>query len=283
MGELWLVRHRELERVAALKEIKGGAVTHEDLTRFRREARALSNLHCPHTIQVYDFGIGQHGHPYYVMEYLDGVNLQDLVTKRGPFAAERAVHVLRQVCLSLDEAHEVGLVHRDIKPANIMLCHYATQWDFVKLLDFGLVKRDSNSESISLTRPAVVLGTPAYVAPESLRGSKFVDGRADLYAVGAVGYFLLTGRLLFDHDQPIAMAKAHLLEKAPRASEQVRLPAALDELLDECLAKDPDQRPQSAKQVLERLNAVRIEQWSQTQAQRLWDDYGPLLRKTSTS
>ena len=271
MGELWLVRHLGLGRIAALKEIRGTEVNDEDVGRFTREAQVLSNLRCPHTIQVYDFGIGQNGFPFYVMEHLEGINLQVLVDKHGPLPAARTIHVLRQVCLSLQEAHDVGLVHRDIKPANIMLCRYGSAWDFVKLLDFGLVKKDGHHDTTSLTRPAVVLGTPAYVAPESLRGSKYVDGRADLYAVGAVGYFLLTGRLLFDHDQPVAMARAHLLEPAPRASDRVPVPRELDDLLYDCLRKEPGERPQTARQLVERLDMVPIEAaWSQTQAEECW-------------
>lgn len=274
MGELWLVRHRGLGRIAALKEIRRADVNQEDIGRFTREAQVLSSLRSPHTIHVYDFGIGQNGTPYYVMEHLDGINLQELVDKYGPMPAGRAIFVLRQICLSLQEAHEAGLVHRDIKPANIMLCHYGSSYDFVKLLDFGLVKRDSKQDADSLTRPAVVLGTPAYVAPESLRGSKYVDGRADLYAVGAVGFFLLTGRLLFDHDQPVAMAKAHLLEPAPRASERVELPAQLDDLLYDCLKKDPAERPQSAQAVVQRLDAIAVDPaWSEEQAHECWTFY----------
>lgn len=271
MGELWLVRHIGLGRIAALKEIRGTEVNDEDVGRFTREAQVLSNLRCPHTIQVYDFGIGEDGYPFYVMEHLEGINLQQLVDKHGPLPPARAVHVLRQVCLSLQEAHEVGLVHRDIKPANVMLCRYGSAWDFVKLLDFGLVKRDRQMDSASLTRPAVVLGTPAYVAPESLRGSKYVDGRADLYAVGAVGHFLLTGRLLFDHDQPVAMARAHLLEPAPRVSARVPVPRELDDLLYECLRKEPDERPQTARMLVERLERVPLASpWSQAQAEEWW-------------
>lgn len=280
MGELWLVRHRQLERVAVLKQIRGTRVKPEDIGRFTREAQVLSSLHCPHTIQVFDFGIGAKGHPYYVMEFLEGIDLQTLVCERGPLPPERVVHILQQVCLSLAEAHEAGLVHRDIKPANVMLCRYGTTRDFVKLLDFGLVKREAREHSISLTSPAVVLGTPAYVAPESLKGSKYVDGRADLYAVGAIGFFLLTGRLLFDHDQPVAMAKAHLSEPAPRASKWLpSLPRALDDLLDECLRKDPAGRPQTAEAMRERLAALGLPRWSEEQARRCWADYGPLLKK----
>lgn len=271
MGELWLVRHIGLGRIAALKEIRGTEVNDEDVGRFTREAQVLSNLRCPHTIQVYDYGVGQDGFPFYVMEHLEGINLQQLVDKHGPLPARRAVHVLRQVCLSLQEAHDVGLVHRDIKPANIMLCRYGSEWDFVKLLDFGLVKRDRQKDSASLTRPAIVLGTPAYVAPESLRGSKYVDGRADLYAVGAVGHFLLTGHLLFDHDQPVAMARAHLLEPAPRVSARVQVPRELDDLLYECLKKEPEERPQTARELVERLERVPLDtSWSQAHAEEWW-------------
>ncbi len=273
MGELWLVRHRELNRTAVLKEIKGADVRADDLERFNREALALSRLGCPHTIQIYVFGVGSEGYPYYVMEHLDGVDLQTLVGRHGAMVPERVVHVLRQVCLSLEEAHAAGLVHRDIKPANIMLCHYGAMWDFAKLLDFGLVKADKGSGRASLTSAAVVLGTPAYLAPESLKGSKFVDGRADLYGLAAVAFYMLTGRLLFDHDNPIKMAKAHLQEQAPRASSHAKfsLPPELDELIEACLRKDPDERPQTAREMRERLEAIPLASaWSQEHAERWW-------------
>src|SRR5690606_28604592 len=188
MGALWLVRHRQLDRIAALKEVKRGDVRKEDLERVNREARVLSQLRCPHLIQIYDFGVAEDGFPYYVMEHLEGEDLQTRVGEVGPMPPARVMHVLRQVCLCLEEAHQAGLVHRDIKPANVMLCHYGTLWDFAKLLDFGLVKPSPEQDRTNLTRDAVVLGTPAYLAPESLSGSKFVDGRADLYALGAVGF-----------------------------------------------------------------------------------------------
>jgi serine/threonine-protein kinase len=279
MGALWLVQHRELDRIAALKEIKGTEVGAEDLARFKREAEVLSELRSAHTIHLYDYGVSESGQPYYVMEYLEGINLQSLVDKKGPLSVPRVVHILAQVCSSLEEAHDAGLVHRDIKPANIMLCHYGAEWDFVKLLDFGLVKSEPKSDRASITRPAVVLGTPAYVAPESLKGSKFVDARADIYGLGAVAYYLLTGRLLFDHDQPVAMAKAHLLEPAPHASERVSLPPALDRLIDDCLKKDPKDRPASARALRERLQEIRLAPWSQEQAKNLWSDYGGILEK----
>jgi eukaryotic-like serine/threonine-protein kinase len=282
MGEVWLARHRQLGRDVALKRIKPGHIDEEDTRRFVREARVLSALRSPHTVEVFDFGVQNNGELFYAMELLDGVDLQTAIREYGPIPPERVVHLLLQACASLQEAHDQGLVHRDIKPANFMICRYGGEFDFLKILDFGLVKKPLGKGShAGITRAATVLGTPAYVAPESLNGSKFVDRRADLYALGAIGFFLLTGRLVFDHDKPMAMVRAHLSETPPAPSTHSRfqVPAELDQLILACLAKTPDERPPDAAAVRARLEQVPLaEAWNQARAAAWWNEQIPMDR-----
>jgi serine/threonine-protein kinase len=275
MGELWRAKHKLLGRVAALKRIKAEVVEAEDVARFKREARATSELTSPHTVKVYDFG-DDAGTLYYAMECLDGVDLQKLVSRDGPMPPARAIAILIQACHSLAEAHARGIVHRDIKPANLMLCRYGLELDFVKLLDFGLAKAAKREpQESALTREGIVLGTAAYLAPESLKGSVHVDARADIYALGAVAFWLITGRLVFEYDKPLPMVKAHLSEVPPRAASVSRfdVPPALDQLIADCLEKDPAARPASALELSQRLSEISVtEAWTQQQAQGWWRD-----------
>jgi eukaryotic-like serine/threonine-protein kinase len=274
MGEVWRARHRQLGREVALKRIKPGEIDAEDTQRFEREARVLSSLTSPHTVEIFDYGVLPSGELFYAMELLDGVDLQTAVKEHGPFPPERVVYLLRQACASLNEAHELGLVHRDIKPANFMICRYGGELDFLKVLDFGLVKKPvSAAGEAGITRPAAVLGTAAYLAPESVKGSTFVDGRADIYALGAVGFWLLTRRLVFEHDRAMAMVRAHISEQPPKSSEHssFAIPEALDQLLLDCLAKDPDARPASAAVLRRRLEQLALgERWDQERAAVWW-------------
>lgn len=273
MGEVWQARHKLLDRPTALKRIKTARLDPEDLARFKREARATARLSSPHTVDIYDFGVDELGF-FYAMELLDGFDLQRLVDRSGPLAPARAIAILLQACHSLAEAHSVGVVHRDIKPANVMLCRYGLDFDFVKLLDFGLAKqRRSKDSAAGLTRQGAVLGTTAFIAPESLKGSASVDGRADLYSLAAVGFWLLTGKLLFDHDKPLAMARAHLLEQPPLVSSATRnpIPPELDALIAQCLSKEPSERPQTATELRDRLLVIRIaEPWTEADARAWW-------------
>lgn len=279
MGEVWLARQRELGRDVALKRIKPGEVDAEDMQRFEREARVLSRLTSPHTVEIFDFGKLPGGELFYAMELLDGIDLQTAVKDYGPFPPERVVYLLRQACASLKEAHDQGLVHRDVKPANFMICRYGGELDFLKVLDFGLVKKpQSAAGEAGITRPAAVLGTAAYLAPESVKGSTLVDGRADIYALGAVGFWLLTKRLVFEHDRPMAMIRAHIAEAPPKSSEHSHfaVPEALDRLLLECLAKDPDARPANAAALRRRLEQVPLaERWDQERAAAWWSMVPP--------
>jgi serine/threonine-protein kinase len=280
MGEVWRAEHASLARPAAIKLIRGDALggTGEDaataLRRFEQEAQATAALRSPHTITLYDFGRTQDGSFYYVMELLDGIDLQALVEKSGPLPPERAIHVLRQACHSLAEAHARGLVHRDIKPANIYLCRQGLELDFVKVLDFGLVKHTAAGPTGDprLTQEGQISGTPTYMAPEAAVGEGDIDGRADLYALGCVAYWLLTGRNVFPGDTALKQIVAHMSEPPSPPSRCSTVPAALDDLVLRCLAKKPADRPQTAEDLATALAAVPLASpWTPERAQAWWD------------
>jgi serine/threonine-protein kinase len=281
MGEVWLARHRMLARPAAIKLIRpealgtDDATRHSALRRFEREAQATATLGSSHTIDVYDFGVTQQGAFYYVMELLEGLSLEALVKRFGPVPAERAIHLLRQVCHSLGEAHERGLVHRDVKPANIFACRLGPDVDFVKVLDFGLVKATEARRpgATELTEEGVATGTPAYMAPEMALGRSAIDGRADLYGLGCVGYWLLTGVRVFQADTPLAVALAHVQERPtpPSRRGELRVPADLERVILACLEKDPDRRPQTAHELVVLLAECDAAQgWTPERARDWW-------------
>ena len=273
MGEVWRAEHRMLARDAAIKLVRGrdGVVPRDLVTRFEREAKATAGLRSPHTVQLYDFGRSDDGAFYYVMELLDGFTLDRLVDRYGPLPPERVVHVLRQTCRSLAEAHAAGLVHRDIKPGNIFLCHYGGEPDFVKVVDFGLVK-DVSAGGANLTQTGLIAGTPAFMPPEMALG-KDVDGRADLYALGCVGYYLLTGLPVFDRKTALETLHDHTSTTPVPPSQRVAtpVPADLEAVLLACLAKDPADRPEGARVLEARLEATSSAgRWSAAGAERWW-------------
>jgi hypothetical protein len=282
MGEVWRARHRMLARPAAVKLIRSESLgvdavaAAESIARFEREAQATALLQSPHTVEVYDFGTSEDGAFYYVMELLEGIDLEQLVRRFGPLPPERVVHVLRQVCLSLAEAHRRDMIHRDIKPANIYLCRRALQDDFVKVLDFGLVKQragPSSPDDRQLTRTGMIHGTPAYLAPEIARGDEVVDGRADLYAVGCVAYWLLTGHRVFEKDSYPAMLVAHaaLAPSPPSAKASQPIPPTLDALVLSCLAKEPADRVPTAERLDAELAAIELATaWTEARAAEWW-------------
>jgi eukaryotic-like serine/threonine-protein kinase len=281
MGEVWQATHRLLVRPAAIKLIKPDALGADRpgqsemmLQRFRREARAAAALHSPHTIQLHDFGVSRDGTFYYVMELLDGLDLQRLVTQHGPLPPARTIHILRQVCEALGEAHDRGLVHRDIKPANIQICRRGRDCDYVKVLDFGLVKRltPMNAGEPALTAPEVVAGTPAYLSPETASGEP-VDGRSDIYSLGCVAYWMLTGRQLFEAESVMQMIARHLqsLPVPPSRFSREPIPAHLDAIVLACLAKLPADRPASAWELADRLAECELAApWTREDARRWW-------------
>jgi hypothetical protein len=286
MGEVWKARHDMLARSAMIKMISpgltGGKTPDESqraLRRFYREAQATAALESPHTVKLFDFGATSGGTFYYVMEMLYGVDLDTLVERFGPVPAGRAVHLLRQVCRSLGEAHASGLIHRDIKPANIFTCRLGLQYDFVKVLDFGLVKRTYLGEGESrLTADGLISGTPAYLAPETVASEEKFDGRADLYSLGCVAYWLLTGKLVFENANQMKMVMDHVQAPPvpPSQRTELEIPPALEEIIMTCLEKDPDKRPQDALELDRRLAAVALGgDWSEERAEKWWKVHLP--------
>jgi len=289
MGEVWRAEHRLLARDAAIKlvrpEVLGVKNEHEAqviLRRFEREAQATAALSSPHTIQVFDFGITGDGTFYYVMELLAGRDLESLVREFGPLPPNRVIHLLRQMCHSLGDAHARGLVHRDVKPANIYVCRMGLDYDFTKVLDFGLVKikeRARDGDSLT-TLEQTTTGTPAYMAPEAIVGSGEVDRRADVYALGCVVYFLLTGELVFQADTSMKMLLQHVQAEPTPPSERSELPVPreLDDLVMACLQKDPNQRPADARAIVKMAwNSHGRDEWTQDQAEQWWKVHLPQL------
>jgi serine/threonine-protein kinase len=278
MGEVWKAEHRLFARPAAIKLIAGhgmaegsGRIAEE---RFRREAEAAAGLRSPHTIQLYDFGITRDRRLYYVMELLEGSDLESLVTRYGPQPPARVASILRQACGSLAEAHAGGLVHRDIKPANLHIGRIGLEYDFVKVLDFGLVKGEGRwlRQDVRLTAPESLSGTPAYMAPEMAAGEG-VDFRADLYALGCVGYFLLTGSLVFEGENALQLVLKHI--QAEPVPPSVRLgrpvPEALERVILNCLAKAPGARPADAATLAGALTGAGADGWTQSDAKLWWE------------
>lgn len=282
MGEVWRARHRMLIRPAAIKLVSarslgssGARDPEQRLRRFEREARATARLESPHTVRLYDFGVTDDGTLYYVMELLDGLDLDTLVQRYGPVPPERAIHLLAQVCSSLSDAHANGLVHRDIKPANIVVSRVGAAWDFVKVLDFGLVKLGGtrqSAEDLKLSGEQDVSGTPGFIAPEVVAGGP-QDHRVDIYSLGCVAYWLVTGRLVFEGSNVIQVMADHLhrAPSAPSALAPAPLPPELDRLILECLAKSPSERPASALELQARLQAIPLgTAWPPERAQLWW-------------
>jgi serine/threonine-protein kinase len=275
MGEVWKASHEMLARRAAIKLVRPNAsafTKHPTIwvERFRREANVIASLQSPHTIYLYDFGVSRDGRFYYVMELLEGISLQALVTDFGPLPPGRAVHVLSEMCESLHEAHERGLVHRDLKPSNIMLCEVALTYDFVKVLDFGLAK---------------TLGDSGNMAPEIALAEESIDRRADIYAVGCVAYFLLTGTTVFEEENPTRMALKHVQDvpDAPSLRSGAAIPAALESLVMQCLEKQPADRPASMAEVAERLAQSGVEPWTTADAAAWWQAHQAPGTKHQTS
>jgi serine/threonine-protein kinase len=279
MGDVWRAKHHLLARPAAVKLIRKDAFSDdtyaEAVARFEREAQATATLQSPHTVELYDFGVADDGTIYYVMELLDGADLEVMIDKYGPMPAARVINILTQACESLGEAHRRGLVHRDIKPANLLLCEHAYVPDFVKVLDFGLVKRpmDPTMEGdLKITRADHVAGTPSYMAPEQLLGET-IDGRTDIYALGCVAYWLLTGQPVFDAKNTNAMLVAHVHDMPVPPSERTELPvpSELDQAVLACLAKDPLDRPDAAALARQLRSITTDRAWTPERAAAWWE------------
>lgn len=285
MGQVWRARHRLLARPAAIKLIRtellgssAGLVT-DTMRRFEREAQETAKLGSVHTIDVHDYGITEDGDFYYVMELLNGISLERYVKQFGPMPPGRVVYLLQQICHSLSEAHERGLIHRDIKPANIFMCRLGPDDDFVKVLDFGLVKPFGDRGTGTMpTIEELTAGTPAFMAPEIALNDTTIDGRADIYALGCVAYYLLTGETVFPGESAIAVMLAHVKDAPlpPSLRSTFDVSPRLDALILDCLAKDKESRPRSAAVLVKRLaECVPPRSWSADEARLWWQAHQP--------
>jgi eukaryotic-like serine/threonine-protein kinase len=276
MSHVYLARHTQLKRPAAVKVLKPHLATDEAVARFRREAQLCSRLSHPNTVEIHDFGCTRAGGWYYAMEHLRGVSIGELVRQEGPMPVARAVHMLLQACGSLEEAHEHGLVHRDVKPSNLMLCIRGGLHDVVKVVDFGLVKDTRSAHTRDITQYSRILGTPLYMAPERLRDPADADARADIYALGAVAYFAIVGSDAFHAESDHDIVYRVLNEPAPGTAHVA--PAALAELIARCLEKDRALRPASMAEVRSVLEAIsRDLPWTEAEARAWWAVKGATL------
>ena len=276
MGAVYRAQHVLLRRPTAIKVLQPERAREIDLARFEREVQMTSLLTSPHTVSIYDFGRTPDGLFYYAMEYLDGIDLQELVSRDGPMPPGRVVRVLRQVCEALGEVHGVGLIHRDVKPANILLCQRGGRSDVVKVVDFGLVKDLAATAGPGVTRENIVLGTPHYLSPEALQSPETIDARSDIYALGATAYFLLTGTPVFDGPLPQIFAQ-HIgtASESPAARLGRPVPPSLETLILSALAKDPNERPESAEAFGAQLAACPdVPEWTQADATAWWRTRG---------
>jgi serine/threonine protein kinase len=297
MGEVWRAEHRLLARQAAIKLIRPEALHADGVTeireRFKREAQTLASMKSRHTIAIFDYGVTQDDTFYYVMELLDGLDLESLIVRYGAQPAARVIHMLAQACQSLAEAHDAFLYHRDIKPPNLFLCRAADEVDIIKLLDFGIVqsinenpikpvalKQEPQFETPKLTQLGAMLGTPGFMAPEQILGMQ-LDGRADLYSLGCVAWWLLAGREVFGREgSEMKMLHKHISDPVPSLREQVRgwLPEELEQIVYALLAKEADERPADAREVAKRLRAIQIPDeyvWTAERAAAWWRTYSP--------
>jgi serine/threonine protein kinase len=276
MGSVYRARHAMLRRPTAVKLLDPEKITANSIARFEREVQLTSELNHPNTITIYDYGRTSEGVFYYAMEYLEGITFHDLVSEQGALPEARVVHLLRQLCGSLAEAHAGGLIHRDVKPANLMLTCRGGVYDLVKVLDFGLVKAFGSEQDDRLTASHSLTGTPSYMSPEAISHPDTIDARTDIYAVGAVGYFLLTGTPVFTGDGLVELCRKHIQEPPEPPSKRLGKPvsAGLEQVLLRCLAKKPDDRPATAAVLLEALEkVVPNPPWGRAEAKAWWTNY----------
>jgi serine/threonine-protein kinase len=282
MGEVYRATHRLLARPAAVKLISPQALHDASpdqnrivIERFRREAEAAATLRSPHTIELYDYGVSEDGTFYYVMELLDGIDFQELVRLHGPLPPERVIHLMLQACDSLGEAHLAGLVHRDVKPSNIVACRMGLMVDYVKVLDFGLVKNEPKNaqNQLEITTAGSVSGTPAFMAPESISGIETVGPAADVYALGCVAYYLLTGQTVFKAANPTMMMLQHVQASPvpPSLKAPHPVPRDLEAVVMRCLAKEPGDRPPDAAELATLLGKCHVAMpWTDSRARDWW-------------
>jgi serine/threonine protein kinase len=283
MGIVFKARHSMLRRPTAVKLLPPDKAGEHNLIRFEREVQLTSMLTHPNTIAIYDFGRTPAGVFYYAMEYLDGIDLEDLVEKAGPLDPARVIHILMQITGALEEAHGIGLIHRDIKPANIILCERGPTPDVAKVLDFGLVKRlESPTEDAAMTAVNAITGTPLYLSPEAILSADKVDARSDLYALGCVGYYLLTGSNVFSAGSVVEVCGHHVHTPPTPPSARLRPPhpSDLETAIMTCLEKLPECRPKDASTLYESLRrCAEANRWDPTVARQWWRDTGREIRR----
>jgi hypothetical protein len=281
MGEVYLAHHAMLRRPTAIKLLR--AESARDLraqNRFQREVQLTCQLTHPNTIEIFDYGRTPAGIFYYAMEYVDGFTLESLVELVGPVSPSRVICILVQVCGSLQEAHDHGLLHRDIKPSNIMLTRKGGVYDTAKILDFGLVKDLADAEAAGGGEQEIIAGTPMYLAPEAILSAESVSARSDIYALGGVAYFMLTGRTVFDSGEVVQILSQQLGDEVAFPSERLgrSLPEDLECVVMSCLAKDPADRPESAAHLARLLEACECTAWTAEDARLWWEEYGEAAR-----
>ena len=277
MGIVYRASHAMMRRPTAVKLLHPEKAGVASLARFEQEVQQTARLSHPNTIRIYDYGRTPDGVFYYAMELLDGASLEDVIERGGPQPPARVLRMMEMVAGGLAEAHALGIIHRDIKPANIFLCRQGGEFDIAKVLDFGLVKIVEEARDANLTHEGVATGTPRYMSPEALAKPNQVDGRSDLYALGAVAYFMLTGVHVFDSPNIVQVCADHLHTDPIPPSERIgrELPGELEAVIMQCLAKKPDERPQTARELRQRLAACSdIPRWRQADARGWWEGHG---------
>ncbi len=273
MGVVYRAHHAMLQRPTAIKLLDESRISEKTRARFEREVQLTSQLNHPNTIAIYDYGRTAEGIPYYVMEYLDGITLEELVQRHGPQPEGRVIRILSQLCGSLGEAHDAGLIHRDVKPANIMINHRGGLYDFVKLLDFGLVKALDAAREAAITKPGAVTGTPLFLSPEAIEHAQEIDASSDLYSLGAVGYYLLAGEPMFQGHSVLNICKQQVNNRPdpPSRKRGEIIDFDLESLILQCLEKDPRDRPANAWDIQRELRSCKAaDQWSDQQAATWW-------------
>lgn len=284
MGVVYQAKHGMLKRPTAIKLLKPEVADPEALDRFRREVQLTAKLTHPNTVTIYDYGRTPEGMFYYAMELLSGATLSQVVNASGAQPVERVVRILRDAALALNEAHEIGLIHRDIKPSNIMLARQGGVRDVTKVLDFGLVKNLGRIDDLERTNTLSIKGTPHYLSPEAIQAPQSIDATTDIYALGAVGYYLLCGRHVFEGKTIMEVCLHHLnTEPAPISQfGLIDVPAALEELVMSCLDKNQANRPQSGQDLADALDQLQVGRWTRMDAEAWWDVFGSEIEQSTT-
>ncbi|MGD8825800.1 MAG: serine/threonine-protein kinase [Myxococcales bacterium] len=279
MGTVFRAQHGMLKRPTAIKLLSPDRNAPEDMDRFRREVQMTAKLKHPNTVTIFDYGRTEDGTFYYAMELLDGVTLLEIVEAERHLTESRVIHILRQCAMALHEAHQLGLVHRDIKPNNIMMTQQGGVHDVTKVLDFGLVKSVGPQTDTTKTWTEAIIGTPRFMSPEQILDPPSVDARSDLYALGAVGYYLLAGRFVFEGTSAIEICAQHLsaAPEPPSTVARHSIHPELEQIIMQCLEKKREDRPASGAELAERLAALPVERWSQRAAARWWETVGQAI------